>query len=303
MTVRETKVAFLGMGIMGTPMARNLLRAGFDVTVWNRTMAKAEALAAEGAKVAATPAEAADGAEFLVTMLADGAAVEAAMTGPDGALEALSSAAIWIQMSTVGVQRTQRLLELADQRVGLVDAPVSGSSEPAERGELIVLASGAPELREQVQPLFDVVGRRTLWLDRLGDGSRLKLVMNNWLAVTAEGMAETIGLTTALGLDPAVFLDAISETPLGSPYAVAKGRAMVKGDFAPGFPLRHAGKDAGLAIEAAASQGVGLPFTEVLLPRWNEAIARGHGDDDVCAAVTAALPARVAAPAHRLAAE
>jgi 3-hydroxyisobutyrate dehydrogenase len=225
------------------------------------------------------------------------------MTGPDGALEALSSAAIWIQMSTVGVQRTQRLLELADQRVGLVDAPVSGSSEPAERGELIVLASGAPELREQVQPLFDVVGRRTLWLDRLGDGSRLKLVMNNWLAVTAEGMAETIGLTTALGLDPAVFLDAISETPLGSPYAVAKGRAMVKGDFAPGFPLRHAGKDAGLAIEAAASQGVGLPFTEVLLPRWNEAIARGHGDDDVCAAVTAALPARVAAPAHRLAAE
>jgi 3-hydroxyisobutyrate dehydrogenase len=284
----KTKVAVLGIGVMGAPIARNLLRSGFDVRVWNRTKEKAEALTAQGAHVASSPSEAAAGVEFLVTMLTDGAAVEAAMTNPEGALAALPRDAVWIQMSTVGVQATQRLMELADQRVGFVDAPVSGSSEPAERGQLLILASGDEALRPRLQPFFEAIGHHTLWLNRLGDGSRFKLVLNNWLAVLAEGMAETISLTTVLGLDPGLVLDTLAESPLGSAYAVAKGRAMVKGAFTPGFPLHHADKDATLVLDAADRHGIELPLTEALLTRWDEAISAGHGNDDVAAAITAA---------------
>jgi 3-hydroxyisobutyrate dehydrogenase len=177
-------VAVLGTGTMGAPMARNLLRAGFGVRVWNRTMAKATVLVADGARPAVDPAHAATGADVLITMLTDGATVEGAMTGPNGALSKLRSGAIWIQMSTVGVEWTNRLADLADLHgVAFVDAPVSGSSEPADRGELEILAGGAGQARPRVEPIFDVLGRRTVWLDRVGDGSRLKLALNNWLVV------------------------------------------------------------------------------------------------------------------------
>ncbi|MER5793890.1 NAD(P)-dependent oxidoreductase [Streptomyces sp. NPDC001980] len=288
----RTRVAVLGTGVMGAPIARNLLRAGFDVTVWNRTRRKAEALAGQGAKVAGSPAEAAAPAEYLITMLTDGAAVESAMTGTDGALAALAPDAVWIQMSTVGVAATRRLAELAEGGVAFVDAPVSGSSGPADLGELLVLASGDPGLRPRVQPLFDAVGRRTLWLDRLGDGSRFKIVLNNWLAVLVEGMAETVSLAGALRLDPGLVLDTLAESPLGSAYATAKGRAMVERDFAPGFPLHHAGKDAALALSAADQRELELPLTEALLKRWDEAISAGHAEDDVASAITVAGHAR-----------
>ncbi|MEU9206434.1 NAD(P)-dependent oxidoreductase [Streptomyces sp. NPDC048415] len=291
------KIAVLGTGIMGTPIARNLLRAGFDVRVWNRTVQKTEPLAAEGAHVAASPAEAAAGADMVLTMLVDGSAVAAVMTGEQGALSVLPADAVWIQMSTVGVPWALCLANLAEGHVGYVDAPVSGSSLPAERGELLVLAAGVPALRDRVRPVFDAVGRHTVWLDRPGDGSRLKLVLNNWLAVLVEGMAETVELSTVLGLDPGLVADTIDSTALKSPYAVDKAHAMVKGDFTPGFPLRHARKDAALALEAADGQDLSVPLTEALLRRWNRAVELGHGDDDVASAITAAAPAHTAGPA------
>jgi 3-hydroxyisobutyrate dehydrogenase len=225
-------------------------------------------------------------------MLSDGATVEAAMTGDDGALSTLPADAVWVQMSTVGAEWTQRLADLANGRVDFVDAPVSGSSVPAEHGELVVLASGAPQLRHRVQPLFDVVGRHTLWLDSLGDGSRLKLVLNNWLAVLVEGMAENLSLAAALGLDPALVTDTVEDSALSCAFAVAKGRAMIKGDYAPGFLLRHAHKDVGLAAEAADGHDAAVPLTEAILRRWSDAIAQGHGDDDVSAAINAVRPSR-----------
>ena len=200
---RARRVAVLGAGTMGAPIARNLLRAGFEVPVWNRTQARALALAADGAVVAAEPAAAADGADVLITMLTDGAAVEQVMTGPDGALSGLGPEAVWIQMSTVGVAWTDRLASLAARSgVAFVDAPVSGSSQPAEQGQLVILASGAGRVRSVVEPVFDVLGRQTLWLERAGDGSRLKLALNNWLAVLVEGIAETITLSSSPGFGP-----------------------------------------------------------------------------------------------------
>jgi 3-hydroxyisobutyrate dehydrogenase len=288
LTGRTKSVAVLGTGTMGAPIARNLLRAGFSVRVWNRTPAKAAPLVADGAWQAPIPAEAAAGAEVLITMLTDGAAVERVMTGAEGALSMLASGSIWIQMSTVGAEWSDRLAELASAHgVTYVDAPVSGSSEPAARGELEILASGADEVRHRVEPIFDTLGRRTVWLERAGDGSRLKLALNNWLGVLVEGMAETLALTKALGLKPDLFLETIAGGPLASDYAMTKGAAMLHADFVPGFPLRHAMKDAELASSSAHQHGVELALTDALLPLWHDAIANGHGDDDVASAATA----------------
>jgi 3-hydroxyisobutyrate dehydrogenase len=297
MTTPLVTVAVLGTGTMGAPIARNLLHAGFPVRVWNRTVAKAAAVGVD-ARRTSTPGEAAASADVLITMLADGAAVEQVMTGPTGALSMLGAGAIWIQMSTVGTEWTDRFSGLAARHdVAFVDAPVSGSSGAAESGGLIILASGATTVRAQVRPLFDVLGRQTLWLQRTGDGSRLKLALNNWLAVLVEGMAETLTLSQALGLDPNLVLEAISDGPMASDYALAKGVAMVRAEFAPGFPLRHATKDVELALSAAHRHGVELPLTSALLPRWHEALAGDHGGDDVASAVTAA--ATTASPPGR----
>jgi 3-hydroxyisobutyrate dehydrogenase len=290
MSGQVRRVAVLGTGTMGAPMTRNLLRAGFRVRVWNRTADKAATLAADGARPVSYPAEAANAAEVLITMLTDGPTVEDVMTGPEGALSMLRPGSIWIQMSTVGVEWTDRLADLADRHdVVFVDAPVSGSSEPAERGELVILAAGAGEDRPLVEPIFDVLGRSTVWLDCVGDGSRLKLALNNWLVVLVEGMSETLTFSAALGLEPHVFLEAIAGGPLAAAYALAKGSAMLEKDFVPGFPLRHAVKDAELATTAAQQHGMELSLTNALLPRWREAVVDGHGDDDVAAAVTASV--------------
>jgi len=287
MATRSPTVAVLGTGTMGGPIARNLLRAGYEVRVWNRTAAKAEELASDGALLASTPATAVTGVDVVITMLADGAAVEEVMAGAGGALAALDPGAVWIQMSTVGVDWSDHMVHLAaDHGVMFVDAPVSGSSQPAEEGQLLILASGADHDRLRLEPLFEVLGRQTLWLGRAGDGSRLKLALNNWLAVLVEGMAECLALSSALGLEPRLFVETVAGSPLASPYATNKGSAMLKADFVPGFPLRHAAKDASLAADAAYNHGLELPLTAALLGRWHQAMALGHGEDDVASAIT-----------------
>ena len=292
-------IAVLGTGTMGAPIARNLLRAGMRVQVWNRTPAKAIGVAAEGAHLAPTPAAAAPGADVVITMLTDGAAVEHVMTGPDGALSALAPHAVWVQMSTVGVDWSDRLTQLAVRHhVAFVDAPVSGSSQPAEQGQLVILAAGARTHRSRLEPIFEVLGRQTLWLEHAGDGSRLKLALNNWLAVLVEGMAETLTLTSTLGLDPHLFVTTIAGGPLSAVYATDKATAMMNADYTPGFPLQHAAKDATLANEAAHRRGVELPLTAALLERWQQAITAGHGHDDISSAITmSAATATGAAPA------
>jgi len=291
-------VAVLGTGSMGAPIASNLLAAGFRVSVWNRTAARAAALVDGGARLASSPADAASNADVVLTMLTDGAAVEETMNGPGGVLEAMRPGSVWIQMATVGLDWTDRLIGLAAEHgVELVDAPVSGSDGPAREAKLIVLASGPEEARARVQAIFDAIGRETLWLGPAGQGTRMKLVLNNWLVAQVEAVAETVALTHALGLDPHLFPDAIDNAPLGSPYAVAKARAMISGEFSPGFALRLAFKDAGLALDAAEQLGLSLPLTAALAPRWRQAIADGHADDDVSSVFAETMPP--IAPAER----
>jgi 3-hydroxyisobutyrate dehydrogenase len=267
---------------MGTPIARNLLSAGFPVTVWNRRPEAAAPLGDAGATVASSPAAAVRGADVAITMVTDGDAVGQTMNGSTGALEALRPRSVWIQMGTIGVEWTDRFATMAAAHgVDFVDAPVSGSDGPAREGSLILLASGPEEVRTRVQPIFDAIGRKTLWLGPAGNGSRMKLVLNNWLTAQIEGISETIALTQALGLDSGAFVEAIDGEPLGSPYAVAKARAMIAGDYAPGFALRLGFKDVRLALDAARESNLDLPITSAVERRFETAMADGHGDEDV----------------------
>jgi 3-hydroxyisobutyrate dehydrogenase len=276
-------VAFLGTGRMGGPMAANLARAGFPVRVWDRTPDHAAALLEEGATVAASPAQAVQGARILITMLADGPATEQVWDGPDGLLAA-GPGLIWVQMATVGLEWTERLANTAARHgVSFFDAPVSGSQGPARAGELTILASGPHWLQDTVAPVFAALGRATAWLGPAGNGTRAKLVLNNWLADLTETTAETLAFARRLGLDPAGIIDLLEATPLGSPYAVQKARVMLAGDYAPAFALKHALKDADLAAQAAQASGAELALTSALLPRWRHAAADGHADEDLAA--------------------
>src|SRR6201996_8980083 len=251
-------VAVLGAGgTMGFAMARNIARSGVKVRAWNRSRGKAEPLTEDGVYIAHSPADAARGAGIVLTMLSDGDAVLDTMEGDDGALTAMSDSdqpelPIWLQMSTIGEEATDCCAGLADQYgVWFVDAPVLGTRQPAEQGQLVVLESGPAEARARVQPVFDAVGHRTIHVGEAGSGTKLKLVANSWVLAVIEAGAEAIALAGGFGLDPALFFQAIAGGPLDLPYLRAKGQAMTTRDFTPSFRLRLAAKDAGLGGDAA----------------------------------------------------
>lgn len=274
-------VAFLGTGLMGLPMAANIADAGMDVRAWNRTADKARPLADHGATVARSAAEAAEGADLLVTMLADGPTVEDVVT-PE-VLGALAGGAVWLQMSTVGVEYTERLADLAaGAGVPFADAPVLGTTGPARQGALVVLASGPDAALDRGEPVFDAVGSRTVRLGEAGAASRLKLVANSWVLAVTQGTAECVALAQALGVDPQGFLDSISGGALDLPYAHFKGKAIMAEDFTPSFPAALAAKDARLVLEAADDRA-DLGGVRAALAHLDEAVRLGHGDDDMAA--------------------
>jgi 3-hydroxyisobutyrate dehydrogenase len=284
-------VAVLGAGTMGAPMARNIAAAGMPVRIWNRTRERAEAV--EGAEAADTPAAAAGGAHIVVSILTDADAVEAVITGDDGALGAMSGDAVWAQMSTVGLEATERLQKLAaDAGVPYVDAPVLGTKQPAEQGQLIVLASGPEDALARCEPVFEAVGSKVVRAGEAGAGTRLKLVVNTWLVALVEGLAETIAFAQAIGVDPQAFLDTIEGGPMGPAYAQLKGKLMIDRSFDPAFSLALARKDAKLVLDAAAESGFEAPLIETVVRQMDRAVELGHGDDDMAAIYEASRPER-----------
>jgi 3-hydroxyisobutyrate dehydrogenase len=282
-----TKVAVLGTGIMGAAMARNLLAEGMEVRAWNRSREKAEPLEEDGAEVADSPADAARGADFLLTMLADADVVEEAIAGD--VLPALAEGGVWLQMSTVGEDGSKRLAETANEHgVDFVDAPVIGTRQPAEQGQLVVLASGPEEVRERSQQIFDAVGSKTVWLGEAGAGSRLKLVVNNWIVGLLGVLAETVAFANSIGVDPATFLETIDGGPLGLPYAQLKGNMMIEEDFPTSFSARLARKDTGLVLDTAEAHDLAMPIARAVAARFDEAIKAGHGEEDMAAVYRAA---------------
>jgi 3-hydroxyisobutyrate dehydrogenase len=283
-------VAVLGTGIMGSAMARNLAGAGLRTTVWDRSPQVTAALAGAGALVAASPREAVAGARVVITMLPTAGAVDAVIFA-DGVPEAFAHGAVWAQMGTIGLAATAGFAgRLGQQRpdVMFVDAPVSGSKDPAETGQLLILASGPPAARQVADPAFAAIGRKTVWLGEAGQGSRMKLVVNAYMSTLIEGVAEALELASHLSIDTAALASAIEGGPLDAPIAGAKLHKMDIGDFAPEFPLEWALKDVDLAIEAAG--GDRLPLLEALSRQWREAVDAGHGRQDVSAARLALGP-------------
>lgn len=279
-TPRPT-VALLGTGTMGLPMARNLLRAGLPLRVWNRTLDKARPLAEDGATVAETPAAAVDGADVVVTMLD---AIDAVRETIAAAAPGLDRGQVWVQASTVGVEGTHGLDELAEEfGLRFVDAPVLGTLKPAEDGTLVVLASGPDDALDVAEPVFDAIGSRTMRVGRAGAGTRVKLVANSWVLAVTAATAEAFALAEGLDVDPRTFLESVSGGPLDLPYLQVKGQAMLDGAYAPSFSVRNALKDARLVGAAADGAGVRNGIAAVAAEHLDRAEQAGHGDDDMAA--------------------
>jgi 3-hydroxyisobutyrate dehydrogenase len=283
------RVAVIGTGIMGFPIARNLAAAGIEVSAWNRTAESAEPLREHGVEVASDAAAAVDGAEMVLTMLSDGEAVRSVMT-EGGILDAAAEGTIWAQMSTVGLEAADELAGLAEQGgLGYVDCPVLGTKQPAEQGQLTVLAAGPEELRESCDPVFDAIAGKTVWMPNPGDGQRLKMVVNSWVLGLVEATAETIALADRLGVARGRFLELVEGGPLDSAYAQLKGKMMIEGDFPPSFPLELAAKDARLILEAAGDAADSLPLLAAVREQMQRAVELGHGDKDMAATFNAAV--------------
>ena len=279
----HARVAVLGTGIMGSAMARNLVAAGLPTTVWDRSPSVTEPLAEAGAEVAASPAQAVRDARVVITMLPTADVVDSVIFG-QGVAEAFAEGAVWAQMGTIGVATTTEIagrLGRARPGVMFVDAPVSGSKGPAEAGQLLILASGPLAAEAVTQPVFSAIGRKSVWLGEAGQGSRLKLVVNAYMSILIEGVAEALELAW-LGIETERLAEAIEGGPLDAPIADAKLHQMVRGDFAPEFPLEWALKDVDLAIGAAG--GATLPLLAALSGQWHAAVNAGHGREDVSAA-------------------
>jgi 3-hydroxyisobutyrate dehydrogenase len=295
MTQRHEPVAVLGIGAMGHGMAASALRAGIPTIVWNRTMEATRDLAELGAEVAETAAAAARRAGIVVTMVTDADAV-VSIARDQGMLAALAPGAVWAQMSTIGVAGTDRVAAIASgQRpdVMFLDAPVSGSRDPAERGQLTIFASGPGEAHPRVTALFGALGQRTIWAGEAGAGTRLKLVNNTWLAFAAEAVAASVAVARRLGLEIETVADALGGGPLVSAWQAAKLRRIADGEFSAQFALSLALKDVHLALQAAG--GDRFAVLACLAAEWQQAVDQGLGEQDLTI-VTRVLEQQAATP-------
>lgn len=268
------RVAFMGLGAMGSRMARRLLDAGFDVHVWNRTRAKAHALVADGAVGAETPAEAVSGADLGITMVADPDALVAVTEGPEGVAAGVGEAALVVEMSTVGPAAIERLRAALPPRADLIDAPVLGSLSEVEAGTLRVFAGGSKESFERARPVFEVLGT-PLHTGGLGSGAAAKLVANSTLFGSLAVLGEALGLADALGLDRATAFEVLAGTPVAA-QVERRREALETGDFPRRFALALALKDADLVVSSAAD----VRLAEAARSWLEEAEAAGLGDDD-----------------------
>jgi 3-hydroxyisobutyrate dehydrogenase-like beta-hydroxyacid dehydrogenase len=283
-------VAFFGLGIMGGPMAANLVRAGFDVSVWTRTGEKAERFASEhGARAGSTPAEAAAGADAMVAILPDAPEVEAVLFGDDGAAAVLAPGALVVDMSTIAPSASVRIAErLTDDGFDFLEAPVSGSRPKAEDGTLTIMAGGPEPAFRRAQPLFDVLGERIVHVGPQGHGQLAKLLTNVMGAVNAAALAESVVAVRAAGIDPGAFLDVAQGSAGNSAMVTLKGRPMFEHSFEPPlFKLEHMLKDVRHCIAEAQALGVELRLGTLAETLYAKVAEEGHGEEDFAAVLRA----------------
>lgn len=277
---KQARVGLLGIGLMGSAMAHRLLDQGLEVIAWDRDQEHSHALQSRGAETAKAPMDAVGSAGVVITMLPT-AAVILDVVGP--LLETWPKDTVWLQMSSVGAAEADQLTQAAESHgIALVDAPVSGSTHPAETGELTILASGPDSARSAVEPVFGALASRVLWVGKAGMGSRLKLATNHWMITSVAALAESMHLCEAMGLDQQHFMTLLDGGPLGSAYAVQKLDEMRHHQYPAGFPVRLALKDLELVREVEQNSQLAMPLLDAVLERF-EAASHDLGDQDLAA--------------------
>jgi len=277
-------IGFIGLGIMGTPMAMNLIKAGFKLTVWNRTSDKCNALTEMGAVKAVSPRQVVELSDITIAMLADPRAVEAVCLGDDGVVAGIKPGKGYVDMSTVSPETSQALAVAVRNAGGLfLEAPVSGSKKPAEDGTLVILAAGDRELFDQAQPALAAMGKRILFLGEVGQGARMKLVANMVMGGMMAMLCEGLALGTKAGLEPADILDVLDSGAMANPMFKLKGPQITQRSFPTAFPLKHAQKDLRLALNLGNQLGQALHTTASANELYKTALGMGLGDSDFAA--------------------
>ncbi|XP_039133931.1 LOW QUALITY PROTEIN: glyoxylate/succinic semialdehyde reductase 1-like [Dioscorea cayenensis subsp. rotundata] len=278
------EIGFLGLGIMGKAMAVNLLRHGFKVTVWNRTLSKCEELAAEGASIGETPAAVIKKCKYTIAMLSDPSAALSVVFDKDGVLEVICDGKGYIDMSTVDPDTSLKISEAIEHKGGyFLEAPVSGSKKPAEDGQLVILAAGKKELYEEIIPAFDVLGKKSFYLGQVGNGAKMKLVVNMIMGSMMNAFSEGLCLADRSGLNCQTLLDVLDLGGIANPMFKMKGPTMLQSSYSPAFPLKHQQKDMRLALALGDENAVSMPVAAAANEAFKKARSLGLGDLDFSA--------------------
>lgn len=277
-------IGFLGMGIMGKAMAINLLRHGFKVTVWNRTLSRCDEVVKHGASLGETPAAVVKKCKYTIGMLADPSAALSVVFDKNGVLEEICDGKGYIDMSTVDADTSSKINEAIISRGGtFLEAPVSGSKKPAEDGQLVILAAGEKDLYDQVLPAFDVLGKKSFFLGEVGNGAKMKLVVNMIMGSMMNVFSEGLVLADKSGLEQQTLLDVLDLGAVANPMFKMKGPSMIKNDYSPAFPLKHQQKDMRLALALGDENAVSMPLAAAANEAFKKARSMGLGDLDFSA--------------------
>lgn len=277
------EIGFLGLGIMGKAMSINLLRHGFKVTVWNRTLSKCDELVEHGASVGETPAAVVKKCKYTIAMLSDPAAALAVVFDKDGVLEQINGKG-YIDMSTVDAETSIKISEAIKAKGGdFLEAPVSGSKKPAEDGQLVILAAGDKAFYDEARPAFDVLGKKSFFLGEVGNGAKMKLVVNMVMGSMMNAFSEGLTLAERSGLNPSTLLDVLDLGAISNGMFKLKGPTMLKNSYAPAFPLKHQQKDMRLALALGDENAVPMPVAAAANEAFKKARSMGLGDLDFSA--------------------
>jgi 3-hydroxyisobutyrate dehydrogenase len=282
--VAKPAVGFIGLGLMGGPMAANLLKAGFGVTVWNRTAARTQPLVALGAQAAGSPREAAAACEVLITIVSDPPALEQVLWGEQGALEGLRRGSVLVDSSTVSPMLARRVAAAcADHGIEFLDAPVTGGTWGAEKGELTIMVGGDAGTLARVEPIFAPLAKRVIHIGPNGTGQTVKLAMNLLLALEVDALVEALALATAGGVAGERLVEVMQASTGRAPLLDVKAPLILQHNFPPSFPLRLMHKDLTLALELAKQLGVSLPVGAAAREAYDQVLRRAREDLDYSA--------------------
>ena len=278
------KVGFVGLGLMGQPMAKNVAKKGFALSVFNRTPEKALPLKEAGASLAASPKEAAKGAEAVVLMLTGPEAVDQVLDGPQGVLAGLESGKTIVNMSTVPPSYSRRLFErLKSRSIVVLDAPVYGSKKPAEEGALVILAGGPQAKVKEMEPLLLSMGKKVVYCGETGQGSSMKMVVNLLLGIMATGLAEAVNLGQKCGLSTETVLETMLSGPTQCPLFEFKKPMLISDNYGAQFALKHMAKDLRFILQTADETGAAAPAGHVVFQLYRAAVGRGLSEKDYAA--------------------